>query len=95
MLINVDLFARDAKKPSLVNVTSKAYRRVFLTDPGEYTATLTYNGGAVTKATWLVRDLEKVRKTKNIILYVCTGSWDKSPDPVYLQFYLLGSSEMA
>lgn len=29
-----DLFARDAKKPSVVDVTSKAYRRVALYEPG-------------------------------------------------------------
>ncbi|TID27315.1 putative extracellular phytase [Venturia nashicola] len=68
-----DLFARDAKTPSLVNVSSKAYRRVFLKDPGFYTATLTYNDGTTTVATWEVRDLSKVRKTKNIILFIGDG----------------------
>lgn len=43
-----------------------------LTRP-EYTATLTYNNGTTTKATWLVRDLEKARKTKNIILFIGDG----------------------
>jgi hypothetical protein len=65
-----DLFARDAKKPSLVNVASKAYRRVALYEPGEYTATLSYNNGSKTTATWLVRDLAEERKAKNIILFV-------------------------
>ncbi|KAF2867934.1 alkaline-phosphatase-like protein [Massariosphaeria phaeospora] len=68
-----DLFARDAKKPSLVNVTSKAYRRVALYEPGEYTATLSYNNGATTKATWLVRDLAEERRAKNIILFIGDG----------------------
>ncbi|KAF2433356.1 alkaline phosphatase [Tothia fuscella] len=68
-----DLFAKDAKTPSLVNVTSKAYRRVYLKDPGMYTATLTYNNGSKTVAHWEVRDLEKVRKAKNIILFIGDG----------------------
>jgi len=68
-----DLFAKDAKKPSIVNVTAKAYRRVALYEPGEYTATLTYNNGTTTKANWLVRDLQEVRKAKNIILFIGDG----------------------
>ncbi|KAF2279530.1 alkaline phosphatase-like protein [Westerdykella ornata] len=68
-----DLFARDAKKKTVVDVTSKAYRRVALYEPGEYTATLSYNNGSTTKATWLVRDLKEVRKTKNIILFIGDG----------------------
>ncbi|EAW09916.1 alkaline phosphatase [Aspergillus clavatus NRRL 1] len=68
-----DLFAEDAKKPSLVNVTSKAYRRVALHEPGEYEATLTYYGNQTTKANWLVRDLSKKRRAKNVILFVGDG----------------------
>ncbi|KAF2199028.1 alkaline phosphatase-like protein [Delitschia confertaspora ATCC 74209] len=68
-----DLFAKDAGKPSVVNVTSKAYRKVALHEPGEYTATLTYNNGTITKASWLVRDLQEVRKTKNIVLFIGDG----------------------
>jgi hypothetical protein len=33
-----DLFAVDEKKPSVVNVTSKAYRKVFFKKPGNYQA---------------------------------------------------------
>ncbi|ODH44792.1 hypothetical protein ACO22_00693 [Paracoccidioides brasiliensis] len=68
-----DLFARDEKKPSLVKVTSKAYRRVALYQPGEYEATLTYYDGQKTTATWLVRDLAEVRKAKNVILFIGDG----------------------
>ncbi|KAF1841372.1 alkaline phosphatase-like protein [Cucurbitaria berberidis CBS 394.84] len=68
-----DLFARDAKKPSLVNVASKAYRRVAIYEPGEYTATLTYNNGSSTEATWTIRDLAEERKAKNIILFIGDG----------------------
>ncbi|PSN69923.1 alkaline phosphatase-like protein [Corynespora cassiicola Philippines] len=68
-----DLFARDAGTPSVVNVTSKAYRRVALYEPGEYTATLTYNNGSTTKALWTVRDLEEERKAKNIIFFIGDG----------------------
>jgi len=91
ILTIIDFFARDEKKPSIVNVTAKAYRRVALYEAGgnyfdfrnaytralnygvEYTATLTYNNGTTTKATWLVRDLQEVRKAKNIILFVGDG----------------------
>lgn len=68
-----DYFARDAKTPSLVNVASKIYRRVALYQPGEYTATLTYNNGQKTTASWLVRDLATARKTKNIVLFIGDG----------------------
>ncbi|KAL8926326.1 MAG: hypothetical protein Q9172_001835 [Xanthocarpia lactea] len=68
-----DYFARDADTPSLVNVASKIYRRVALYQPGEYTATLTYNNGQKTTASWLVRDLATARKTKNIVLFIGDG----------------------
>jgi alkaline phosphatase len=68
-----DLFARDAKTPSFVNVAAKAYRRVALYEPGEYTATLNYNNGSKTEATWFVRDLAEERKAKNIILFIGDG----------------------
>ncbi|KAF2021605.1 alkaline phosphatase-like protein [Aaosphaeria arxii CBS 175.79] len=68
-----DLFAKDAKQPSVVDVTSKAYRRVALYEPGEYTATLSYNNGSTTTATWLVRDLVEERKAKNIIFFIGDG----------------------
>ncbi|KAI4679781.1 uncharacterized protein J4E84_008304 [Alternaria hordeiaustralica] len=68
-----DLFARDAAMKTLVNVASKAYRRIALYEPGEYTATLNYNNGSKTEATWLVRDLAEERKAKNIILFIGDG----------------------
>ncbi|KAF4543077.1 Alkaline phosphatase [Lasiodiplodia theobromae] len=68
-----DLFARDAERPSIVNVTAKAYRKVALYEPGEYIATLTYNNGTQTKATWLVREMAEVRRTKNVILFIGDG----------------------
>lgn len=42
-------------------------------EAGEYTATLTYNDGTKTTASWLVRDLETVRKAKNIVLFIGDG----------------------
>jgi len=36
-------------------------------------ATLTYNNGSKTEATWLVRDLAEERKAKNIILFIGDG----------------------
>jgi alkaline phosphatase len=56
-----------------VDVRAKAYRRVALYEPGEYTATLTYNNGSTTSAKWFVRDLAEERKAKNIILFIGDG----------------------
>jgi hypothetical protein len=67
-----DLFAQDADTPSLVNVVSKAYRRVALFEPGEYEAVLSYNGTTET-AYWDVKDLSEVRKTKNVLLFIGDG----------------------
>lgn len=72
-LTGIDLFAEDAGKASLVNVTSKAYRRVALYEPGEYEATLTYYGEEKTVANWLVRDVPKKRRAKNVVLFVGDG----------------------
>jgi alkaline phosphatase len=68
-----DLFARDAKEPTLVLVAAKAFRRVYLSEPGEYTATLTYYDGSKTEASWFVRDIERKRRAKNAILFVGDG----------------------
>lgn len=68
-----DLFAVDAKTPSFVKVAGKAYRRVALYDPGEYTATLSYNGGEKTVAEWLVRDIPNTRSAKNVLLFIGDG----------------------
>ncbi|KAJ8612464.1 hypothetical protein MRB53_037393 [Persea americana] len=68
-----DLFAEAAKTPTLVNVAAKAYRRLALFTPGQYVATLTYNNGLKTVANWNVRDLDTVRKTKNIALFIGDG----------------------
>lgn len=69
-----DLFAQDAKTPSVVNVASKIYRRVALYEPGNYEVTLSSYGGAkVTKATWTVRPLATTKKAKNVILFIGDG----------------------
>jgi alkaline phosphatase len=68
-----DLFAADAKTPSVVNVTAKAYRKLHFKTPGTYTATLSYNNGSSSKATWTVRDIAKQRKAKNVILFIGDG----------------------
>ncbi|KAH8815988.1 putative alkaline phosphatase H [Xylogone sp. PMI_703] len=68
-----DLFAQDKKSPSVVRVTSKAYRRVALYEPGEYVATLTYYNGTKTTANWLVRPLSTQKKAKNVILFIGDG----------------------
>ncbi|KFY11439.1 hypothetical protein V492_04457 [Pseudogymnoascus sp. VKM F-4246] len=68
-----DYFAEDAKTPSVVNVAAKAYRRVALYEPGEYTATLSYYNGSKTVANWVVRDLAEEKKAKNVILFIGDG----------------------
>jgi hypothetical protein len=65
-----DLFAQDAKTPSVVNVASKAYRRVALYEPGEYTVTLKYYDGKTTTAKWTVRPLATKKKAKNVIFFI-------------------------
>ena len=68
-----DLFAQDAKTPSVVRVAAKAYRKVALYHPGQYTATLNYNNGSATVAHWLVRDIPATRKAKNVVLFIGDG----------------------
>ncbi|CAG8271482.1 hypothetical protein PENNAL_c0001G02551 [Penicillium nalgiovense] len=68
-----DRFAEDAEKPSLVNVTSKIYRRIALYEPGEYEATLTYYGEQKTVANWFVRDLPSKRRAKNVVMFIGDG----------------------
>lgn len=65
-----DLFAQDAKTPSVVNVASKIYRQVALYEPGTYTVTLNYYSGKTTTATWVVRPLATKKKAKNVILFI-------------------------
>lgn len=71
--MTADLFAQDAETPSVVNVTSKAYRNLALYEPGEYEAILTYYGKEQTVANWLVRDIPKKRRAKNVVLFVGDG----------------------
>lgn len=68
-----DLFAQEAKKPTIVNVAAKAYRRIALYTPGNYVVTLTYYDGTKTKAEWLVRPLAEVKRAKNVILFIGDG----------------------
>jgi hypothetical protein len=68
-----DLYAQDAGKPSVVNVASKAYRKLSLTEPGSYTVTLKYYNGEKTTAQWTVRDLAAERKAKNVIFFIGDG----------------------
>lgn len=71
--IRSDLFAEDAHEPTVVNVTSKAYRRVALYEPGEYEATLNYYGTQKTVANWVVRDLPAKRRAKNVVMFIGDG----------------------
>jgi alkaline phosphatase len=45
---------------------------VALYEPGDYVATLRYNG-TETVANWHVRDIEQVRKTKNVLMFIGDG----------------------
>ncbi|KAG6044554.1 hypothetical protein E4U17_000511 [Claviceps sp. LM77 group G4] len=68
-----DLFAQDKKTPSVVNVASKAYRKISLDEPGKYTVTLEYYNGEKTTAHWVVRPVVKERKAKNVIFFIGDG----------------------
>ncbi|KAH7152444.1 alkaline-phosphatase-like protein [Dactylonectria estremocensis] len=68
-----DLYAEDAKTPSVVNVAAKAYRKLTITEPGTYTVTLKYYNGETTTATWTVRPLNTKRKAKNVIFFIGDG----------------------
>lgn len=57
----------------MVNVASRAYRKVALYDPGQYTATLTYNNGSTAVAHWNVRNIPPTRKAKNVLLFIGDG----------------------
>ena len=73
-----DLFAQDAKSPSVVNVASKIYRYVSINSPGEYVATLNYYNGTNTTAHWTVLEPEKpVKKAKNVVLFIGDGMTTK------------------
>jgi hypothetical protein len=67
-----DLFAEDAGTPSVVNVASKAYRKLALYEPGTYTVTLKYYDEETT-AEWTVRDVKRERKAKNVIFFIGDG----------------------
>ena len=68
-----DLFAEDAGTPSVVNVASKAYRKLALHEPGTYTVTLKYYDGEETTAEWTVRDIKSQRKAKNVVFFIGDG----------------------
>ena len=68
-----DLFAQDAKNATIVNVASKAYRRVALYEPGDYTVTLNYYDGKQTVANWVVRPIASAKRAKNVIFFIGKG----------------------
>ncbi|KAF8071924.1 alkaline-phosphatase-like protein [Lyophyllum atratum] len=68
-----DLFAKDAKTPTVVNVASKAYRGLKLTTPGTYQAKLSYFQGSQTVASWVVREPAKTRQAKNVLFFIGDG----------------------
>lgn len=73
-----DLFAQDAKTPSVVNVASKIYRYVSINTPGEYVATLKYYNGTNTTAHWTVlQPAVPLKKAKNVVLFIGDGMTTK------------------
>ncbi|KAJ9126780.1 hypothetical protein QFC24_001812 [Naganishia onofrii] len=68
-----DLFARDAKTPTVVNVASKAYRNLTLYEPGQYQLKLSYYNTQQTLANWTVHEPAKKRCAKNVILFIGDG----------------------
>ncbi|KAI0396753.1 alkaline phosphatase H [Xylariaceae sp. FL0594] len=69
-----DLFAEDAGTPSLVNVASKAYRRLAIYEPGTYRVELSYYGNTKkTTAEWVVRPLATRKRAKNVVLFIGDG----------------------
>lgn len=68
-----DLFARDKNEPSVVEVASKVYRSLSLSEPGTYTVTLKYYGDKETTAEWTVRPIDGERKAKNVIFFIGDG----------------------
>ncbi|PHH69430.1 hypothetical protein CDD82_7771 [Ophiocordyceps australis] len=68
-----DLFAEDAKTPSIVNVASRVYRGIELCEAGLYTVKLRYYNQQTTTAYWRVRPLAKERKAKNVVLFIGDG----------------------
>lgn len=67
-----DLFAEDAETPSVVNVASRIYRGLALSEPGEYEVALRFYGDQTTTANWVVRPLATEKKAKNVILFIGT-----------------------
>lgn len=68
-----DLFAEDSKTPSVVNVASRAYRKLALSEPGKYTVTLQYYRDQKTTAEWIVRPRAETRRAKNVIFFIGDG----------------------
>lgn len=68
-----DLFAEEAGRRTPVNVLARSYRNIQLHQPGTYRARLTYNGGMVTEATWIVKPLSEKACAKNLIFFVGDG----------------------
>ncbi|PKS06201.1 hypothetical protein jhhlp_007518 [Lomentospora prolificans] len=68
-----DLFAEDSKQKSVVNVASKIYRRIRLSEPGDYEVSLSYYGDKTTVANWVVRPTSHKKKAKNIIFFIGDG----------------------
>ncbi|KAL0577138.1 hypothetical protein V5O48_004852 [Marasmius crinis-equi] len=68
-----DLFAKDEGNLTVVNVASKAFRALSLTEPGHYKATLKYYQTAQTVAHWTVREASKKRQAKNVVFFIGDG----------------------
>lgn len=65
-----DLFAEDKDEETQVNVASKIYRKIAISEPGEYEVALNYYDGETTVANWVVRPIKSEKRAKNIIFFI-------------------------
>lgn len=73
-----DLFAEDRDEETRVNVTSKIYRKVALSEPGDYEVTLSYYDGETTVANWVVRPVKGEKRAKNVIFFIGASADSRS-----------------
>ncbi|CAI4214014.1 unnamed protein product [Parascedosporium putredinis] len=70
---SVTITKKGGSAQSLINVASKIYRRIRLSDPGEYEVSLSYYGDKTTVANWVVRPTSHRKKAKNVIFFIGDG----------------------
>ncbi|KAJ6512359.1 alkaline-phosphatase-like protein [Mycena vulgaris] len=68
-----DLFAQEAKTPTVVNAAARSFRGLSLSTPGTYKAILKYYDGQQTIAHWFVRETPKKAVAKNVLFFIGDG----------------------